>query len=193
MAIRTKVSVASRALTMIGADPITSLSDGTAEAIAATQHYDSTVETEFSLYPWSFAKNQAALNLLVDTPASTWEYAWQLPNELINVVRVEVNDNTIPFERFGSKIFCNEDADVVATYVFRATETSWPPYFEDLIVHRLGAIFATAIAERPKLAEGLLFETQNMRMMARNMDSASQTTSRLPVGKLRRSRLGNRS
>lgn len=173
---------------MIGANPITSFSDGSAEANVATEVYEDLVQEELSLYPWSFSKDQATLNLLAAVPVAEWEYAFQLPPAVLSVLRVTVNDNNVPFERFGDKVFTNEAADVDCTYVYRASENNWAPYFASLVVHKLAALFATSIAERPKLAEALLNELNTVRLLARNRDASSQTTRRIQMSRFRRSR-----
>lgn len=173
---------------MIGANPITSFSDGSAEANVATEIYEDLVQEELSLYPWSFAKEQAVLGLLAAEPVDEWTYAYQLPNTVLTVLRVTVNSNPILFERFGDKIFCDEADDVVATFIFRAKEPSWTPYFASLVVHKLAAVFATAIAERPKLAEAIYGELNGVRLLARNRDSSSQTTRRIRASRFRRVR-----
>lgn len=178
---------------MIGANPITSFSDGSAEANVATEVYEDLVQEELSMYPWSFAKEQEALGLLAAEPVDEWTYAYQLPNTVLAVLRVTVNSNPIQFERFGDKIFCDEAEDVVATFIFRATEPAWTPYFTSLVVHKLAALFATAIAERPKLATAIYGELEAVRVLARNRDSASQTTRRIRANRFRRVRNSDRT
>lgn len=193
MATRTDVRVVSRALTMIGANPITSFIDGSAEANVATEIYEDLVQEELSMYPWSFAKEQEVLGQLVAEPVDEWTYAYQLPNTTLTVLRVTVNGNPIEYERFGDKVFCDELENVVATYIFRAIEPTWTPYFTSLVVHKLAAVFATAIAERPRLAQAIYAELEAVRMMARNRDSSSQTTRRIRTSRFRRVRNSDRT
>jgi hypothetical protein len=174
---------------MIGANAITSFSDGSAEADVATEVYEEIVQEELSFYPWSFAKDQSGLSLLVAAPVDpTWTYGYQLPNGVMKILRMTVNGYNIEYERFGDKVFCGEAADVVATYVFRARESKWPPYFSALVSHKLAALFATAIAERPGLAQSLYGELGVVRQLARTSDASGQTTRRIVQSRFKKAR-----
>ena len=59
---------------MIGANPITSFIDGSAEANVATEIYEDLVQEELSMYPWSFAKEQEVLGQLVAEPVDAVSY-----------------------------------------------------------------------------------------------------------------------
>jgi hypothetical protein len=161
---------------MIGANAITSFSDGSAEADVATEVYEEIVQEELSFYPWSFAKDQSGLSLLVAAPVDpTWTYGYQLPNGVMKILRMTVNGYNIEYERFGDKVFC-------------ALESKWPPYFSALVSHKLAALFATAIAERPGLAQSLYGELGVVRQLARTSDASGQTTRRIVQSRFKKAR-----
>ena len=54
----TKVDIASRALIMIGANPISSFTDGTTEALTTNTIYEEIVESTLVRSNWRFATGQ---------------------------------------------------------------------------------------------------------------------------------------
>ena len=57
----TKVDICSRALVMIGASPISSFTDGSTEALVASNVYEDIVESSLTRHRWKFATNQKPL------------------------------------------------------------------------------------------------------------------------------------
>ena len=172
------LDMASRALVLIGAEPITSFELSTTEALVASNMYEDVVRSSLCVARWRFASEQATLNQLTDLPTGRFDIAHQLPSDLLMLHAVTVNDNKIGYTIYGDKVFSDSStADVlVADYTFRAPETSFPSYFALAVQYALASVFATAIARDDKLME--MMETKADRLMAkaRNLDSQQQTT-----------------
>ena len=172
------LDMASRALVLIGAEPITSFELSTTEALVASNMYEDVVRSSLCVARWRFASEQATLNQLTDLPTGRFDIAHQLPSNLLMLHAVTVNDNKIGYTIYGDKVFSNAStADVlVADYTFRAPETSFPSYFALAVQYALASVFATSIARDDKLME--MMETKADRLMAkaRNLDSQQQTT-----------------
>ena len=64
------LDIASRALVLIGAEPITSFDSSSTEALVASNMYEDTVRASLSMARWRFATEQAELNQLTDVPLS---------------------------------------------------------------------------------------------------------------------------
>ena len=73
------LALCTRALLKIGAQPIASLEEGTAEAEVAANLYPATRDAMLSLHPWSFATGQASLPRLAARPVADFRHAFQLP------------------------------------------------------------------------------------------------------------------
>lgn len=73
------IALCSRALIRIGAAPITSFSDGTAESEIAGALYAPVRDALLSAYAWSFAAGQLELTQLETTPLADFQYAYGLP------------------------------------------------------------------------------------------------------------------
>ena len=175
------IDIASRALVLIGAEPITSFDSSSTEALVATNMYEDTVRAMLSTARWRFATEQSVLNQLSDVPTGRFDIAHQLPSNLLVLHGVTVNDNLIEFTVYGDKVFSDTTASdtLVADFTFRADEVDFPSYFSLALQYSLASIFATSIARDDRLMQ--LMETKANQLMAkaRNIDAQQQTTRKL--------------
>ena len=175
------IDIASRALVLIGAEPITSFDSSSTEALVATNMYEDTVRAMLSTARWRFATEQAVLNQLSDVPTGRFDIAHQLPSDLLVLHGVTINDRLIEFTVYGDKVFSDSTTSdtLVADFTFRANEVDFPSYFSLALQYSLASIFATSIARDDRLMQ--LMETKANLLMAkaRNIDAQQQTTRRL--------------
>jgi len=175
------IDIASRALVLIGAEPITSFDDSSTEGLVATNMYEDTVRAMLSTARWRFATDQAVLVELSDTPTGRFDIAHQLPSNLLVLHGITVNDNLIEFTVYGDKVFSDTTSSdtLVADFTFRADEVDFPSYFSLALQYSLASIFATSIARDDRLMQ--LMETKANLLMAkaRNIDAQQQTTRKL--------------
>ena len=75
----TKIDICARALVMIGAQPISSFTDGSTEALVANNIYNDIAEASLTRHRWRFATTQSTLSLLTNTPTGRYDYAYQMP------------------------------------------------------------------------------------------------------------------
>lgn len=181
----TNFQICSRALTEIGANPITSFDDGTTEAIISGRHYEAAVRRALTESRWRFSTQQVFLSQLstppLDAPNSRWLYAYQMPSDLIQLNAVTREGIDVEYDTYGATILTNENDDLIADYTFRANETAFPSYFTDALVVDLMAIFLTGVARNPELAEKVRNRAENAAWpKARRKDSQQQTTRKLP-------------
>ncbi len=175
------IDIASRALILIGAEPITSFTSTSTEATVANNIYEDVVQAALCASRWRFATNQAELNMLTETPTGRFEKAYQLPSNLVMLHALTVNDNVIEYNIYGSKVYTDTSSadSVVADYTYRVGEEYFPSYFTVAVQHALAAMFAVSIARDDQLAS--LFENKAARTMqqAKTLDSQQQTTRKL--------------
>ena len=175
------IDIASRALVLIGAEPITSFDSSSTEALVATNMYEDTVRAMLSTARWRFATEQAVLNQLSDVPTGRFDIAHQLPSDLLVLHGITINDNLIEFTVYGDKVFSDTTSSdtLVADFTFRADEVDFPSYFSLALQYSLASIFATSIARDDRLMQ--LMETKANQLMAkaRNIDAQQQTTRKL--------------
>ena len=175
------IDIASRALVLIGAEPITSFDDSSTEGLVATNMYEDTVRAMLSTARWRFATEQSVLNQLSDVPTGRFDIAHQLPSNLLVLHGVTINDRLIDFTVYGDKVFSDSTSTdtLVADFTFRADEVDFPSYFSLALQYSLASIFATSIARDDRLMQ--LMETKANQLMAkaRNIDAQQQTTRKL--------------
>ena len=140
----TALDICSRALILIGADPISSFDDGTTEATVAVNMYEDVARASLVNTRWRVSTNQAVLNRLTEAPTGRFDAAYQLPTGWLMTHVVTVNDFPIEYQTYGDKLFCNEDASasLVLDFTYRANEEDWPSYFTLAVEYELASIFA---------------------------------------------------
>ena len=179
------IDIASRALVLIGAEPITSFDSSSTEALVATNMYEDTVRAMLSTARWRFATEQAVLNQLSDVPTGRFDIAHQLPSNLLVLHGITINDRLIEFTVYGDKVFSDSTTSdsLVADFTFRADEVDFPSYFSLALQYSLASIFATSIARDDRLMQ--LMETKANQLMAkaRNIDAQQQTTRKLSTSR----------
>lgn len=179
------VDICNRALILIGAEPITSFEDGNTEALVAVNMYEDVARAALVNTRWRFATNQAVLNRLSDVPTGRYEKAYQLPNDILMLHAVTVQDLPIEYQTYGYKVYADtsDNDELVADYTFRASEETWPSYFTIALVYSLAIVFATSIARNASLADIMSGQAQITMAKARNLDSQQQTTRKLTTSR----------
>ncbi len=179
------IDISSRALILIGANPITSFDEGSTEALVAVNMYEDVARASLVNTRWRFATNQAVMNLLSDAPTGRYDQAHQLPNDTLMVHSVTINDNLIDYQIYGDKIFSDTTANdsLIVDYTFRAEEENWPSYFVIAVEYALANIFATSIARDASLAQLMQASATQAMAKARSLDSQQQTTRSIPTSR----------
>jgi len=179
------VDVSSRALILIGAEPITSFDDGNNEALVASNMYEDVARSSLVNTRWRFATNQAILNRLSDAPTGRFDAAYELPNDWLMTHVITVNDFPIEYQTYGRKLFCDADSSdsLVLDYTYRAEETDWPSYFTVAVEYELAAVFAVSLARDQSLAQLMTQQATITMTKARNLDSQQQTTRKLTTSR----------
>ena len=109
------------ALLLLGAEPITSFSDGTPAAQACSTIYEDTKRTTLGMYRWSFTIAKKELARDTASPNSEWTYQYLLPNDILNGVPEAVRTTKSP----GGQLFKNwEIGQAAGTYAVLMTEAT---------------------------------------------------------------------
>ena len=179
------VDVCSRALILIGADPISSFDDGNNEALVSSNMYEDVARASLVNTRWRFATNQVVLNRLTEAPTGRFDAAYQLPTGWLMSHVVTVNDFPIEYQTYGDKLFCNEDASasLVLDFTHRANEQDWPSYFTLAVEYELASVFALSLARDQSLATLMSQQATVTMAKARNLDSQQQTTRKLTTSR----------
>lgn len=179
------IDIASRALVLIGAEPITSFTSSGTEALVANNMYEDTVRATLATARWRFATAQSNLAQLSDAPTGRFDIAHQLPSDLLVLHGVTVNDNLIDYTVYTDKVFSNSSSSdtLIADYTFRAEEVNFPSYFALALQYTLASIFATSIARDDGLMNMMETKANLLMAKARNIDAQQQTTRKLATSR----------
>ena len=175
------IDICSRALILIGAEPITSFTDGSTESLVASNLYEDICRSALQNFRWRFATDQKVLNRRTDAPTGRYDFAYQLPNDNLIVHAITVNDNLVEYQIYGDMVYADTDqADtVIADYTFRQTEENFPAYFTVALQYALALAFASSIARDATMVTQMSALADRAMMKARSVDSQQQTTRKL--------------
>ena len=164
-----KIEIASNACVLIGANPISSFTEGT-EGKVATALYDSTYRGVLASFRWRFATKKTLLGRLVDVPLNTYNYQYQLPTDLVNLIKAEDGDN---YEIYGDKLYSNLSS-VSIDYIYAVPETLLPDYFVLTLQYLLAASFAIPITDNATKAKTYADLYNEQFKIAKNIDSTQR-------------------
>ena len=174
------VALCSRALIRIGAAPITSFDDGTAESEIAGALFGPVRDALLSAYGWSFATGQIALSQLETDPIADYSFAFQLPNDFLRALSAGSNGRGRGLNYRISRGALHTDSEsVILTYIFRPEEEEFPPYFDQALITRLAAEFAVPVTENTSRAEALYTLADREFQRARQIDAQQDTPGRI--------------
>ena len=181
----TDIDIATAALILIGAAPITSFTETSTEALVASNIYEDVIRSALCASRWRFAANQQELNRLSDTPTGRFDLAYQLPSELLMLHALTVNNNIIEYNVYGNLAFTigSITDKVIADYSIRVGEEKFPSYFILAVEYALASAFAVSIARDDGLASVLESKAQQLMQQARTLDSQQQTTRKLSTSR----------
>ena len=172
----TAVALCSRALLRLGAQPVASLDEGTAEAEVAANLYAPTRDALLSAHPWSFATGQTGLPRLSSTPQGDMAHAFQLPTGFLRALSAGQGGRGggMAYRLLEDRLH-TDSTSVTLTYIFRPDESAFPPFFAQALVARLAAEFCLPLTDSASRAEMLFRLAEGEMRGARLIDSQQHT------------------
>lgn len=152
-----KVQIVNKALTYLGANRITSLSDETLEAQSASNMYEDSLRSILSECCWKFATKRVLLNKLNEEPAyieNGMAHYFQLPSDLVEIFGV-MNDEAV-WDREAKKIISNQSEFGIKYVYFCDDTTLYPSYFVDAFAIKLAADMCYELTNSEAKTEALL-------------------------------------
>lgn len=166
------IALCSRALIRLGAAPVASFDDGTAESEIAGALFGPVRDALLSAYGWSFATGQAALNSLETPPVADYQNAFQLPADFLRALSAGAGGRGRGLNYRLSRNVLHTNAETVTlTYIFRPEEEEFPPYFDAVLIARLSAEFCIPLTENTSRAETLYRLAEQEFQRARQIDA----------------------
>ncbi|MEM7046029.1 MAG: hypothetical protein AAF442_00035 [Pseudomonadota bacterium] len=170
------IDYSSQALVKIGAQPINSFNDGTAESDVAGLLYEVARDGLLAVHPWSFATGQVTLPRLKAKPVADFTYAYQLPADFLRALSVGEDERgrggvyTIKEHRIHTDM-----STIILSYIFRPDEGAFPSFFVTALIARLAAEFCLPLTESSSRTEFLTKIAENELRRAKVIDSQQAT------------------
>lgn len=124
----TIVSICNIALSRMGKDTISSLTEASEEARQCSLHYYPTLDSVLREYNWPFATKVAQLATVSGAAIPGWDYVYAMPGDSLRIKKI-YNASTIDnpdHDKFVVMLYTNQK--VIAT----DTETAWAEYIADV-------------------------------------------------------------
>ncbi len=174
------IALCSRALIKIGAAPISSFDEGTAQSEIAGALYEQVRDALLSAYAWNFAVGQVQLAQLSEPPTADYTYAYELPTDYLRALSAGngTRGRGLNYRIMGGKLHTNS-SEVILTYIYRPEEESFPPYFDSVLITKLAAEFTIPITENTSRAESLYKRSESEYVRARQIDAQQDTPGRI--------------
>jgi hypothetical protein len=149
-----KTQILNKALTLIGAAPVTSIDDDTTNARTLSNVYETSLRSILSECKWNFATKRIDLSLSTDT--LDWydvgqTYVYQKPADMIRIF--DTNDSNSTWREEGEYIISDTTGLGVRYVYYLDVPSKYPSYFVDAFVDRLCADIAYMIVNSTTLGE----------------------------------------
>lgn len=188
-----KISLISKGLVLLGEKPLQSLNDQRYGATVGNNLFELIYETELQSNRWRFAMKKGALSQLVAEPLNEWQYAFQLPSDMLLPITTYPSSN---YEIYADRIYTNNSA-VELDYMFKPELSSIPAYFALLMSYALARDMVKPITESDngvELWQGKYNRQRNMALFADAQGRPNKPITDSPFTQVRnyRSRQGGR-
>lgn len=191
------VEIVNVALRALGANRITSLSDGTKNANVADDIYTFVRDQVLRSATWGFATSRQQLSRLSDAPAFGFDYQYALPSDWLRTVSVHDSDDgmgTVVYkeETYESQrvLLANSDA-IYLRYIARITDPAlFTSDFTIAFAIELAKRMAVSIPNSNTIKADLENEVKAIILGAKSTDSAGSTPESRPPGSWVTARFG---
>ncbi len=145
-----KVSMCNAALTKLGVDRITALTDDTEAGRVCSVRFQEILEYMLERYDWTFATGRAQLAALSDAPDFEYTYQFQLPTDCLHV-RSEYND--YPYKKEG-RLLLADSTPLQIIYTKNVTDMNeLSPGFREAFAFYLASELAVPLVGSRALSE----------------------------------------
>ncbi len=178
--VMTAIDICAAALVKLGASPIASFADGTAEADVAVRLYPVTRDGLLAAYPWSFTIAQAVLTAETVAPTADYAHSFALPSTCLRVISAGIGKSGrgLDYRIQGAKLLADAES-LTLTYQRAAAENEFPAFFTTVLIARLAAELCLPLTEGTSRAESLYQLAATELRLARLLDSQQSTPRRL--------------
>lgn len=173
------VEICNTALIELGAEPISSLSETSPQAVACNAVWDQARRAVLRVHPWNFAlKTEELAQLATNTRKYRYTYAYQLPSNNIRLLTVDANQD---YKLEANVIYTNSSTCKIKYVYDNISTASWDSLFVDLMSAKVQAKIAMAITRDRATAEYAQAVYQQRLMSAQAVDASEDIEDQIAV------------
>ena len=174
------VAICSRALIRLGAQPISSFDDGSAESEICGALYSQSRDALLSAYGWNFATAQIELQQMNEDPIGEFSHVFALPNDFLRAMTAGSGKvaSGLDYRIMRGKLYTNA-TQVILTYIFRPDESEFPPFFDSVLISRMAAELCIPLTENTSRYETMMKMSETEFSRARQLDAQQDRPQRL--------------
>ena len=152
----TDIELCSMALVKLGASPIASFDENSAEADIAYKLYDATLKGLIVSHPWGFSLAQVTLVQDTDPPECGFAFAFSLPDDVLRTISAGSGGRGrgLIYRIVGNRLLADSGA-VDLTYQRLVDPSLFPPHFVQAFVSRFAAELCNPITESTSRTQSL--------------------------------------
>lgn len=201
-----KVNIANYALQNLGANSITTLTEGSVESTEVNLRYDAVRRSLLEAHPWNFAMKRVALSVDSVSPAFGYENQFVLPSDFLRVFASEeqadfinwgsnfngyltisnkssfsqADNYKIEINASGARVLLSDDSAKKIIYVFDQEDTAkFSPMFIELFAAGLAAAIAYRVTDNASLVQAATQRFEDMMRKAKTVDAQQGTYERV--------------
>lgn len=165
----TEVEICNSAIAKIRGKRILTLDDDQTEARLCKDLYPMIRDRLLRSHPWNFAIERVELGLLADAPEFDFDQQFQLPNNCLRVLTVDLGEEE-PWKLEGRKILCNS-TELKAKILVQITDAQqFDSVFCEVLAYMLAAELAYPLTQGTTLAAGMTEKAERILREARSFD-----------------------
>ena len=159
------IGVCNMALTLLGANKILSLDDGTTASELCKQWLEPARDMVLESRDWTFASKRKRLPALVDAPVSEFEFQFLLPSDCLSIRAVCNNeDMQIPteYQKEDNRILARFDPVWIRYTALITDMEQFPPGCYTALAHRLAQFLSGPLTGNKGLGDRLVVQSEQM-------------------------------
>lgn len=175
-----KTQILNKALTLVGANPVTSITDSSENARALNRVYEIALRSILSECKWNFATKRANLSASTDTLAwydSGETYVYIRPTDIVKIFGV--SSTTATWREEGDYIISDTSGLGIRYVEYLDTPSKYPSYFVDAFIDKLCSDISYMIVNSASLGENFYkkyLDVSLAKAMSQNSQIGTQQT-----------------
>lgn len=164
------VEICNLAVTKLGEDPITALTENTKAARLCNLHYPLMRDFVLTAHNWNFAITRAELAVSGDAPAFDYTTKFALPVDCLRVYQTSLP--RYQHWKVESGFILCDSSELKIIYIRRVTDPNqFSPLFVEALASRIASELAQPIADSPSLAGNMFNLYERKLREARTYDA----------------------